>query len=210
MATPTTTPPRRRVPAEHRVAGLDRRSFPYAIAVLAVFVLYTVVFPRINDAVAYDDPVKAGDQLALTDSITLTPATGWNVESGLRVGQGATSGSSEDAALTHNAVTLMATTGDFDGTPAQLLRQIKTVNRSTTNPTFRLDGTPTTLTSTSGEVGVVQPFSGLQGEGLVAAFVIDGTGVELIASGPTAQLRSAAADIDAMMLSVRTGEGSPS
>jgi hypothetical protein len=83
---PSTVPPgRERVPVEHRVLGLDRRSFPFAFTVLAVFLVSTVVIPRINDAIEWDDPVRAGEQLALTDSISFTPTVGWEVESGYRV-----------------------------------------------------------------------------------------------------------------------------
>src|SRR6478735_9091978 len=86
---PVATPESKaRVPVEHRFLGLDKRSFPYAFFVIAVFLVATVVIPRINDAIDWDDPVRAGEQLALTDTISFAPTTGWNVESGYRVGQG--------------------------------------------------------------------------------------------------------------------------
>ena len=44
--------------------------------------------PRVNAAIDWDDPVEAGDQLALTEDIVFTPTTGWNVESGFRLGDG--------------------------------------------------------------------------------------------------------------------------
>ena len=168
--------------------------------------LPTIVFPRIDGGMSYDDPVEAGDQLALSDSIVFTPTTGWNVETGLRVGQEAFNTKFEDAVVTRGGVRVFVKTGDFKGTPTQLVRQIETVNTSTIAPSFQLEGEPTTVTTTSGEVGVVQPYGNLQNDGLVAAFVIDGTGVELSASGPSAQMRTAADDIKAMVLSIRTSE----
>lgn len=64
---------RARVPAEHRVLGLDIRSLPPALFVMAVFVVLTIVVPRIDSSLAWDDPTEAGEQLALTDTIEFTP-----------------------------------------------------------------------------------------------------------------------------------------
>ena len=88
MSSITGSAQRRRVPVEHRLLGMDRRSFPYALFVVAVFLVATVLVPRVNDAIGWDDPVRAGEQLALTDTIAFTPTTGWNVESGYRLGEG--------------------------------------------------------------------------------------------------------------------------
>lgn len=66
--------------------GLDRRSFPYALFTVGVFLVATVLVPRVDDAIDWDDPVEAGEQLALAEGIVFTPPTGWNVESGFRVG----------------------------------------------------------------------------------------------------------------------------
>jgi len=192
----------RRVPAEHRLLGLDKRSFPYAFAVLAVFLLFSVVVARINDAIDWDDPVRAGQQLALTDDIAFTPTTGWNVETGYRLGQGGSAVQSGRATVFSNGVTFAVVPGEFDGTPAQLLDQVQKVTSSTGDPTFRVDGVPATVTTRSGDVGVIQPYSSVRGDGLVAAFVIDGTGIEVTAYGPPAQLRAVADDVDDMITSI--------
>ena len=62
-----------------------------------MFLVATVLVPRVNDAIAWDDPVRAGEQLALTDTIAFTPATGWNVERGFRVGEGGSAVTSGEA-----------------------------------------------------------------------------------------------------------------
>jgi hypothetical protein len=195
---------RERVPVEHRVLGLDKRSFPYALTVLAVFLVSTVVIPRINDAIEWDDPVQAGEQLALTDSISFTPAVGWEVESGFRVAPDGSAEESGAASLTGEGVAVVVVPGNFDGTPAELIEQIDKVTSSTSDPTFRVDGTPDTVTTTGGEVGVLQPYSSARGDGVIAAFVIDGTGVEVTAYGPPAQMAAAADDVTTMITSIRT------
>jgi hypothetical protein len=196
-------PGRDRVPVEHRVLGLDKRSFPYALTVLAVFLVCTVVIPRINDAIEWDDPVRAGEQLALTDSVSFTPTVGWEVEEGFRVAPDGSVDESGAASLTGEGVVVNVVPGDFDGTPAELIEQIDKVTSSTGDPTFRVDGTPDSVTTTDGEVGVIQPYSSARGDGVIAAFVIDGTGVEVAAYGPPAQMAATADDITAMITSIR-------
>lgn len=199
-----------RVPVEHRLLGLDKRSFPYAFFVIAVFIVAAIVVPRVNDAIAWDDPVVAGDELALTSSIAFTPTIGWNVESGHRLGKDGAVGQKGEATLVGEGVNFSIVPDSFDGTPAALLNQITRVTSSTDDSTFHVDGTPTTVTTTSGEVGVMQPYSSVRGDGLVAAFVIDGTGLKTTVFGTPAQMSLATADIDAMIASIRTLEGSGS
>jgi hypothetical protein len=191
------------VPAEHRFLGLDKRSFPYALFVVAVFLVATVVIPRIDDAISWDDPVQAGDQLALADDVVLTPAVGWNVESGFRVASDGSIGQAGAVTLVDDGVTFSVVPGPFDGTPAQLLDQVQKVTSSTDDPSFKVDGEPATLTTPSGEVGVIQSYSSVDGDGLVAAFVIDGTGLKITAYGSPAQMTSASSDIDAMLASIK-------
>jgi uncharacterized Zn-binding protein involved in type VI secretion len=196
------------VPVEHRFLGLDKRSFPYALFVLAVFLVATVVIPRVDKAIDWDDPVRAGEQLALTDTIAFAPTTGWNVEQGFRVGAGGSAVQSGAATVVGDGVTFAIAPDTFDGTPAELLDQIEKVTSSTGDPSFRVDGEPATITLPSGDVGVVQTYSSVNGDGLIAAFVIDDTGVKVTAYGPPAQMRAAAADIDGMLASIHVSDGS--
>ena len=203
MSTDVSTSTPERVPVEHRVMGLDKRSFPYGLFVLAVFLLATVVAPRVNAAIDWDDPVRAGDQLALTDEIVITPTTGWNVESGFRLDNG-TVGQSGAATLTSNGVTFHVAPDAFSGDPDQLLEQVEKVTSSTDDPTFKVEADPATVTTPAGDVGVIQTYSSVNGDGLIAAFVIDGTGLEVTAYGPPAQMTAAASDIDDMIASIHT------
>ena len=82
----------RRVPVEHRFLGLDRRTFPFALVALAVWALWTVVVPWVDRQVSWDDPIRAGDVLRVTDNVTMTPIAGWGLESGLRTTDRTSSG----------------------------------------------------------------------------------------------------------------------
>lgn len=196
---------RHRVPAEHRVLGLDRRTWPPALFVVAVFIVLTIIVPRIDAAIDWDDPVLAGDQLALSDSIVFTPATGWDVEDGFRVSDdGRRSG---DATVAGEGVTFQVSPDTFDGTPDQLLDQVEKVTSRSVDPTFRVDGDRTTLTTATGETGVAQPYSSVTGDGVVAAFVLAGTGLKITAYGPPAQMTAAIDDVQTMISSIRTVDG---
>lgn len=196
---------RHRVPAEHRVLGLDRRTWPPALFVVAVFIVLTVVMPRINAAIDWDDPVLAGEQLALTDSIVFTPVAGWDIEAGYRVNDdGRRSG---DATVAGEGVTFQVSSDSFEGTPDQLLDQVEKVTSRTSDPTFRVEGNRTTLTTATGETGVAQPYSSVTGDGVVAAFVVAGTGLKVTAYGPPAQMTAAVDNIQTMIASIRTVDG---
>lgn len=196
---------RRRVPAELRVLGLDRRTLPPALFVIAVFIVLTIIVPRIDSSIDWDDPVRAGEQLALTDTIVFTPTAGWDVETGFRAEVNQVR--SGDATVAGDGVTVQIESDSFEGTADQLVDQIEKVTSRTTDPSFQVVGDRSTLTTTTGQVGVVEGYSSITGDGLVAAFVIDGTGVKVTAYGPTAQMTAAATDIRDMIVSIQTVDG---
>jgi hypothetical protein len=72
------------VPVDQRWFGLQRRSVVPGVVVIAIWFLWSVVVPHVNDAVAYDDEVRAGEQFSLTADLVFTPAVGWNVRQGFR------------------------------------------------------------------------------------------------------------------------------
>lgn len=192
-----------RPPVEHRVLGLDRRSFPGAIFVGIVFLVFTVVIPRIDAAIPWDDPVVAGDELALTGKLSFTPAVGWNIEQGHRLAPDGTVAQSGDATLTGAGVQVDVVTGAFDGTPKALLEQAEKVTAATVDPAFRVNGAPTTTRTDSGESGVLQHYGSVDEDGVIAAFVIDGTGVKITAHGSPAQMQAATQQISDMLASLR-------
>lgn len=196
-----------RVPVEHRFLGLDKRSFPYALFVIAVFIIATVIVPRINEAIAWNDPVRAGEQFALSDNVLFTPSSGWNVESGFRVGpDGNPTAETGSAVLINGGATFIVEVGKFDGSPAELLTQVEKVTISTSDPSFSTASDPATITTRSGEVGVSQSYNSINGDGRIAAFVLDGTGVKVTAYGSTAQLHTQSGVVDDMIASIRLRE----
>jgi hypothetical protein len=192
-----------RVPVEHRIFGMDRRSFPIGLIVIAVFLVATVVIPRIDRAIEWDDPVKAGQRLSLTESLSFAPTTGWNVERGFRVGTSKAVLGHGPATVVGDGVTFEVFPDSFDGTPAELLRQIDKVTSATGNdPSFQAHDDPTTVETSAGDTGVLQTYSSIRGDGIIAAFVIDGTGIRVTAFGPPEQMTAAADDIEAMIVSI--------
>jgi hypothetical protein len=203
---------RERVPAEHRVLGLDRRSFGPALFVIAVFVLAALVIPGINSASGYDDPVVAGQRMALAENVVFTPAVGWEVEEGHRVGADGTINGVGEVELTGDGVTFVITPGTFTGSPSALLKQVTTVRNSTSDPSFQAAGSAVTVTTDSGETGVAQAYRSINGDGVLAAFVIGGTGLKITAYGQTSQMVAASAVLTAMVASITSvnSGGSPS
>jgi len=57
--------PTGRVPVEHRFFGLDRRSLLPGLVVLALFVLWTVIVPSLDDLLHSSQQTKAGDVFVL-------------------------------------------------------------------------------------------------------------------------------------------------
>ena len=116
----------RRVPVEHRFFGLDKRTIPFAAAAAAVWLLWAIVLPQIDERVAWDDPIRAGERIQVTDDVTFAPAEGWGLLSGLRTTDVTSSGqrSVPQVALTNDGVSFFVQRGDWDGTPRALLDQV--------------------------------------------------------------------------------------
>ena len=73
-----------------RMPKLTRRS--RTLVVIALVVVMAVVIPVINQEVAYDDPVKAGDVIELEGGVQFVPTPGWGIVSGLRSGEAPATG----------------------------------------------------------------------------------------------------------------------
>ncbi|MGH2547961.1 MAG: hypothetical protein ACRDHN_01105, partial [Thermomicrobiales bacterium] len=117
--------------------------------------------------------------------LSFVPAVGWNLQDGLLTSQQTVSGVEEvihlGASLENGGVRLNVKTGPFTGTPDELLKNIHTLNasfKSIDNDKFSSD--PITATTNLGAVGVAQSFVGVNVEGVLVAFVIDGIGIEFV------------------------------
>lgn len=216
MTSSTSSPPRPgdhwyRVPVEHRLLGLDKRSFPIAFVVIALWLLLHFGIPQLNDAISTDDQTAAGDRMLVTDKLAITPAAGWNVELGLRTTATVSSSSQiEQIYLTKGGVQLTVQADDFDGDGTELLAQIDRVAEATNPGTFK-SASRRTVTTTSGITGVSETVKGATATGEVIALVDDGKGIEIQVGGPTDQMATLASEIHHMVTSLgpitTAGEG---
>ncbi|WP_125100471.1 hypothetical protein [Leucobacter chromiireducens] len=197
---------RERPPVDRRLLWFDRASLPLALVVVAVFVVLTVVVPRIDRSIPWSDPIVAGDQLALSDTIVVTPVPGWNLEAGYRV-----AGDSREpngaARLVSSGVTIDLTADTFSGTPAELLAQVELVTERTQDPSFRAHGGVAPTATSAGVAGVRQAFAGLAGDGQIFAFVLGDSGVTATVTGPSAQVRALSGAIEHTVASISEVQG---
>lgn len=194
---------RAQVPIEHRWLGLDKRSIPYALVVVAIFLLWTVIVPRISGAIEYDDQVAAGDQFLIAEDIVFTPTAGWQVDGGLRYDPNRPA-SAAQVVLVKNGVTVAVQSGEFDGTPDALLDQIDKVTTLTDNGEgFSVSDERVSLTTDAGDVGVAEAFASARSSGSIAALVLDGTGVEIQIVGPPEQMSAVSDEIVSMVATIR-------
>jgi hypothetical protein len=196
------------VPVEHRFLGLDRRTIAPALAVLALAFICATVIPAINNAIKPDNPVQAGDVLNLGKGLTLVPAQDWNIVSGLRVSDETSSpatGSAPAVELSNGSVSLKVGEGPFDGTPNALLDQINQ-NKTGVKDIDELasTGDRVSVTTAQGATGVVETFTGSEVGGKIAAFVFDGTGVQITVLGLPEDMALHQDDIQAMVESIES------
>jgi hypothetical protein len=208
------------VPVEQRLAGLDRRTFKPALAVLAFALFASFVLPAIDGAVSYNDEVAAGDVLDLArGELTLVPAPGWNLEQGVRVGRTrSTTNSQTTTVLTDGDVRLTVMVAPFKSTPAALLGRIDEINERFDDARgLGVAGKRFTIRTDAGAVGVAETFTRLKRQGTLAAFVVPvtngrrslvPTGVQVLVAGSEGALAGRRADIDGMVRSIRTGASS--
>lgn len=196
------TPPEDWVPADRRWAGFDRRTVGPALFVLVFMLLMHFGLPALNDAVAYDDRVEPGDQLALTQGITFTPVPGWNLEDGLRTDE---SGDGKPSALvTDGDVTFKVTVGPFSGDARALAEQVKeTTDVLNGADDLHVTGDAAAVTTDSGLGGVLIHYSSADAEGVLGAFVVDDHGITVEATGAGTLSDGDVRDIAAMIASLR-------
>jgi hypothetical protein len=204
------------VPVEHRVLGLDRRTIAPALAVLALAFIFATVIPAINAAIKPDNPVRPGDVLNLGKGLTLVPAQDWNIVKGLRVGDATNApatGSAPPVELSNGSVSLRVLVGPFAGTPNALLDQINRLNTELDGiDQFATTGDRVSVTTAQGATGVVENFTGSAVDGKIAAFVYDGTGVEILVVGLPEDMALHQTDIQNMVDSIEstaTKDGTP-
>lgn len=193
------------VPVEHRVLGIDRRTIAPSLSVLVFVVLMAVVLPALDGSVDYDDPIVAGDVMDLVGgTLTFVPAEGWNRVDGSLVGEGGAESVGSVSTVVIEDVTLSVTTGEFDGTPEELLDQVNELNDTLRDPRgLGAAGPRQEVTTPGGLTGVAETFTGLDQRGVTGAFVVDvdGTsvGVEVVVKGSVESMSEHFEEITTML-----------
>lgn len=177
------------VPVERRWFGLDRRTIAPAIVSVLLVIVLTSVLPAIDRGIKYDRETKAGDVINLGSGVTVVPPPAWGFPDGLLTTEPLTSGAEKvthlNAKIENGATTVTITTGPFTGSANELLDNINRVNEAYKSiDNSKATGEVGTITTSSGIAGVGQAFAGINVEGMIAAFVIDGIGVEFVITGP--------------------------
>ncbi|WP_207898206.1 hypothetical protein [Amycolatopsis pittospori] len=152
---------------EHRLLGLDRRTFTPALVVLGVALVLIYGLQALNAAIPWHNEIKAGDVLDLGDGATAVPPVGWQLESGTLTGAGQASPAGLQIVLATGGASLELRGTTFTGSASAFLDQVR---RSEGDDVPGIDGARGTVTTASGLVGVVQTSTAPGGDGLDAAF----------------------------------------
>lgn len=197
--------PTGRVPVEHRFFGLDRRSLLPGLVVIGLFVFWTLVIPGVNSLLNYDQTTKAGDVFALGPGLTMDAQEGWGVEQGLLTRDTTRSRSpGEGVVLVDGSVSFQVSPGPYRGDLRTLLSQIDKVTSATQrDEAFHVAGDVQAFQTAAGQVGLAQPYTTIDGKGVVAALQYGGTGLQITASGPEADLTAKADEIEQMIDSIK-------
>ncbi|MFD9701064.1 hypothetical protein [Lentzea sp. NPDC059081] len=153
------------IAVEHRVLGLDRRTFRPALVALVVALLLAYGWPALDAALPWHNETKPGDVLDLGDGATAVPPVGWQLESGTLAGAGSVSPTSVDVRLATGGATISLRGAPFTGSADAFLDQVLRSEGAQ-----GVDGSRGTLTTAAGLVGVVQGATGPSGDQVVAAF----------------------------------------
>lgn len=199
------------VPVDRRWLGLDRRTIAPALVVLALALIMGSVLPLINDSVPYDDKVAAGDVIEVNGGVTFVPTVGWGITDGVRAGQRPLSGSYPDTAtVVDGDASFSVRTGPFQGDANALLEQIRaTTTALDASQGFHFTSDPAGISTAQGAHGVVAKFQGNRSDGMIAAFVFDGLGVQVTAYGAP-DVTDDPADVAAMVASIEHRNGGES
>ncbi len=200
--------PSDRVPADQRILGIDKRTIWPGVVLLIVFLLWSQLMPWINDQVALDNPIVAGDVINLGNGeVTFVPAVGWDLLSGTLLTDG-----NEDAASIPSSATLLSETvsysaksGNWDGTANELLDQVIKVNDSLDELGVKDEQNRISITNADGVPGELAYLVGVDQAALIATFVFEpeggGTkiGVDIEVRGEPAQLKELAEEYAPMI-----------
>ena len=190
------------VPADQRVLGFDRRTIWPGVVLLVVWVLWAHGMPWLDEQIAVDNPIVAGDVINLGDGeITFVPAVGWELESGTLLVEGEESAASvpTSAELSNEGVAYRASSGGWDGTAEALGDQMIEINEGLDALLAKDEQGRATIENADGVPGQVVYVVGVDQAALIATFVFDGVGVEIEIRGTPESLGDQVEQIAAMI-----------
>lgn len=174
--------------------GDGPRTLLPAAPVVVLVALAMWGLPALDRNVPVDDPAQAGDVIRV-GGVEFDPAAGWSIDSGVLASDPPESGGFPNTAqVSKDGFTFSVVSDTFDGTPAELMAQLQENNERLSNGATIDMGRVETFRTDEGARGVAGRFTFAGGAGLVAAYVIDGTGVEVVLTGPD---ETADADLEA-------------
>ena len=194
-----------------RTAAIDRRTVGPAVLVLALAVLMSVVLPSIDSATSYRDQVDKGDRAEIADGLTLVPATGWDLATGVLAGRARSPvGTTATTEIVDGSVELTVQTAPFDGTPAALLTRVNQIDADLERVQGRAAATTRryAVETRQGAVGVAEDFVGIDKQGTIVAFVFrshgqsTGEGVKVVVAGSKASISRRRDDVVEMIRSI--------
>jgi hypothetical protein len=202
-----------RVPADERVAGLDRRTIWPGAVLLIVWALWAHVMPWINEQIEVDNPIVAGDVVNLGfGEVTFVPAVGWQLESGVLLTEGNEDAASvpSSARLSSDVVSYSASSGNWDGTAEELADQMIDVNENLELLLAKDEQGRVAVTNADGVPGEIVYIVGVDQAALITTFVFeredDGSGapmtpfgVEIEVVGTPAKLEELVEEIASMI-----------
>ena len=176
--------------------GLDRRKMAGTLAVLALVVLWAVIAPHVDSSIRHDNEAAPGEVFDVGSGVTIVPPARWQVETQNALTEG--------SLVVHNGgVSVTVTVGTFDGDLPDLM---DSANESL--DIQEITSAQSTITTTAGSSGLVEAYTGIREQGIVAVFAEDGVGVEIEAVGPDPQVTRFADEITEMILSLKFGADS--
>ena len=196
--------PTGRVPVEHRVFGLDRRTLLPGLVVIGLFVLWTVVVPAIDDALSYDQQTRAGDVFRLRAGLTMDAQPGWGVQSGLRTTDEPRGVPDAPVGLTKGGVSFTVTPGTFRGDARELLGRVEKLDDAIGGEkAFHVAGDVGTFHTNQGRRGFAQAYTTVTGAGVISTLVYEGTGLNIRFTGSSAGMADRADEVGKMIDSIR-------
>jgi hypothetical protein len=206
----TEQPRREWIPVEHRLLGLDRRTFKPALIALVIGLVLIYGLQGLNAAIPWRNEIRAGQVLDLGSGATAVPPVGWQLESGTLTGGAGAVATSLEILLASGGAKIEIVGTTYEGSAAAFLDQ---VGRSQ-GDSARVSSGQGTVTTDAGLVGVVKSQTGPSGDGIDVAFKMALGDSQAIDSAPAllVRIRTAAGqleqyqnDVNALLRSIKPG-----